>query len=134
MNFNISKGKWKVVAIAFGLLAVLYIANLMLGSAVPTAGAQKQENAPGSGRVTYSSATVRKLPCGRIKRNTVELENGLGVKHVQLIDTDGKTVLHEKKFAIDGDQCSAIQGGHFVPDLWKGCQCPCDCPMCKGGQ
>ena len=125
---NFSKGKWKVIAIAFALFVALYVANFIFSKF--TASSSPSGNTDAKPHVTYQSSTMRMLPCGRMKRNTVEVENGQGVKTAQLIDVDGKTVLSEKKYAVDTDQSGAIQAGQFVPDLWKGCQCPCSCPMC----
>ncbi len=128
---SFSKNKLRVVAIAFALLAVLMVANYVLKMMGPQ---QEITVVTPQAAVTYSSSMMRRLPCGRTKKHAVEIESGLGIKTAQLVDRDGKTVLDEKKHAIDADQCDAIQNGKFVPELWKGCMCACACQQCSGDQ
>ncbi len=77
---------------------------------------------PTSSSLHFKSEQVRKLPCGRFQKQTVELDGPTGIKSIQLLDKDGITVLQEKKMPIDGDHCTAISHGKFVPDLWKDCR------------
>jgi len=88
----------------------------------------KQTNATGfqaaqsHSSVHYLSTQMRRLPCGRYVKSTVELDGPTGVKSTQLLDKDGVTVLEEKKMPVDAEHCSAISHGTFVPELWKDCK------------
>lgn len=73
-------------------------------------------------KYSYENTQVRKMPCGRFRKNRVELEGSAGVKIVQILDRDCATVVKEKRMPVDLESCEAIGQGVFVPDLWKDCQ------------
>lgn len=83
------------------------------------AAAPKESNA--SAVKEFQSTQVRRLPCGRFQKQTVEVDGSTGVKTVQILDRDGATVLKEKRMPVDLDHCQAICKGVFVPELWKDC-------------
>ena len=107
-----TKGK---LYMAFGLAAVM----LVVWALNRWIAAPKESNAPAMKE--FQSSQIRKLPCGRFQKQTVEVDGTTGVKIVQILDRDGVTLLKEKRMPVDLDHCRAICKGVFVPELWKDC-------------
>lgn len=113
-----SKDKAILMLGVIGAMAVLWVLQKWFEKQT-----RKPESQTGfaTSTVHYKSEELRKLPCGRFRKQSVELDGPTGVKSVQLLDKDGSTVLQEKKMPIDGDHCTAISHGKFIPELWKDC-------------
>lgn len=100
---------------ALGLAAVMLVVwalnRWIAGVPAPVANSTKE----------FQSTQMRRLPCGRFQKQTVEVDGSMGVKMVQILDRDGVTVQKEKRMPVDLDHCQAICKGIFVPQLWKDC-------------
>lgn len=68
----------------------------------------------------YYSVHEYRMPCGALRRKTIERRGAELVKRMEVFDAAGDRVFVRER-VIPADVCGQIQRGVFIPGFWSDC-------------